>query len=250
MNYLLKYTSVFATSTALCLFSASGQIVDSGFGTTGSGNVNPNVQDHLDDGWNWSTGRGAVPSSGGNPDSYFDLTQPNGSNSTSLVQVFSSAGAGTVQGELLEFDFFLSDEGNSPVFTDNELRIEVFGTNSTAQFETRLEVGEVGDPAPDSPDPAGDNRVKLLDETLTTEVRSVTGWTTLNSTVVASGTDYDYYGLRITGINFLDGGGQPGQEGAGIDNVSFVAVPEPSSFALLAGLLALGLISVMRRRRG
>lgn len=235
----IKYPVLLLGSLSVASF-ASAQIVDSGFGTTGPGIVNPQVDDSEDAGWNWSSGRGEVPSSGGNPDSFFDLTQPNTANQTSLVQIFSSAGAGTVQGELLQFDFFLEDLGGSPVFSDNELRVEVFGTDSDLGFATRLEVG--------SPGQSGTNYTSLLDETLTADVQSATGWTTFTTGAVASGTDYDSYGLRITGFNFADGGGQPGQEGAGIDNLNFVDIPELSSFALLAGLFGLGWMAMSRRR--
>jgi hypothetical protein len=34
----------------------------------------------------------------------------------------------------------------------------------------------------------------------------------------------------------------------GIDNVAITAVPEPSTFAILAGLAALGLVMARRRR--
>lgn len=46
-------------------------------------------------------------------------------------------------------------------------------------------------------------------------------------------------------IRFLDGNGAAAW---GIDNFSFAAIPEPSSYAVLAGVVVLGLAAVRRRR--
>jgi hypothetical protein len=89
------------------------------------------------------------------------------------------------------------------------------------------------------------------------ETYNLTGTTNLGDGVLTSSasafTNFSYtitgpvtgdLGLRIVATGFQDGGDQ-----VTFDNIEIAAVPEPSTFALIGGFLALGLVLVRRRLR-
>jgi hypothetical protein len=65
---------------------------------------------------------------------------------------------------------------------------------------------------------------------------------------LASLNDSDSIWLRISGVNSQTNG-TAGQRHSLIDDLSITAVPEPSTYAIFAGLLALGLVMLRRRLR-
>lgn len=155
---------------------------------------------------------GARTSGSGQPISYgMAVVNNTGSTLTSFDISYDGfvARGGSVPGTPLDFDFKV---GGS--FTDS-------GYAGVASASSTFNVGgSIGNGV--GGNPAGD-------------VQSLSG-----SGIAFTWNDGDTLWLRWTN-------GTSGNDSLGIDNISFTAVPEPSTYALLFGLLGLGL--VIRRRR-
>ncbi|NBD37515.1 MAG: hypothetical protein GVY10_02980 [Verrucomicrobia bacterium] len=221
-----------------------GQIVVDGDFEDNSSTTDFNMEVSVnnDNGWNQTAGRGSMETTGGNPDGYFEMSNPTLGNEVGVAQIFT--GGSSLENNFVEFDFYLENdpsEAATPNFADNDLRIEVYGTDSTASFGTRFRATHEGTPEPGT---GGADWTKLLDETFTTQVQSATAWTTLTTGTISDSTSYDYYAIRFYADTFQSG--FSGSELAGIDNVS--VVPEPGLAGALIGLVGLGMVFIRRRR--
>lgn len=218
-------------------------IVDPGFEAQPIGsfqnNTDPDVSGQLNAGW-FAIGSGSSVGgpAGGNPGQYADLTVANPDQDPRPLANIFSAPSGGFSSELQQIQFDYSLNGtNAPVFDDNVLTVELFGTNQTAAFNTRIRATDVGA-----------FWTGLIDATFDLTA-ATTGFVTL-TTEAADISGFDYYGIRVLAANFADGGGQPGQEDFRLDNFEIipipdVTIPEPASLALTS----LGLAMLVSRRR-
>jgi len=217
---------------------AGAIIINPGFESSPLGNLqiqnNPDVTNELDEGW-FSLGAVTPISSGGNPGNFIDLTQAAPDQTTPIVvNIFSAPAGVTTDPQLIEFDYILSDIGGTPDFSDNVLTVELFGTNSTAPFNTRFQGSGVGA-----------FWTSLISTTFALS-SSTTGFESL-TTDSADISGFDFYGVRVIADNFVDGGAQVGQEAFGLDNFSIAPVPEPGALALaMSGMMCF----MIRRRQG
>ncbi len=149
------------------------------------------------------------------------------------------------------WDAALSGSGTlsfSGLFASNAASANTFGANSDGGFTGIFSLGGSTNPATEvvftfetdfasaGLDVTGD-AVNNIVYDLTGD-RSF-GSVTFGSTVLSAGTTYDATALANAGVDtdlFNDGGG------------TLTVIPEPSSFALLAGALGLGLVCLRRRR--
>jgi len=161
----------------------------------------------------------------------------------------STVGLVTGQEYALQFDYLIDQVGTGAFDTNAEIRYGVFEDDSGYARATSVAVS-----LNDFTAQVGDGTSELFnysDSTAITPGASAVAWTTYTSpeTFTFSGS-VSSAGFLITGLGFGVGNSSSFDDAntafLGIDNISFVAIPEPSTLALVG--LALISLRMVRRR--